>query len=159
MKLFISETKNKGGIPVIVTSTTRRSFDSTGKIANSLGDYPDAARKVAREANVALIDLNAMTTDLFNAMGPEDSKKAFVHYPANAFLGMTKAVADNTHFNPYGAYEIAKCIIEGIKENKLGITKYLVDGLPSFDPSKPDDVTKFYWPLSPKSSVVKPDGN
>ena len=159
LKLFMNETKKKGGIPVIVTSTTRRSFDSTGKIANSLGDYPDAARKVAKEANVALIDLNAMTTELFNAMGLENSKKAFVHYPANAFPGMTKAVADNTHFNPYGAYEIAKCMIEGIKQNSLGIAKYLLEGIPSFNPSQPDDINQFYWPLSPKSSVVKPDGN
>lgn len=159
LKLFISEAKNKGGIPVVVTSTTRRSFDSTGKIANSLGDFPAAARKVAQDENVALIDLNAKTMELFNAMGPVNSMKAYVHYPANSYPGQTKALADNTHFNPYGAYEIAKCIIEGIKENKLGIAKYLVDDLQAFDPSKPDDVTKFYWPPSPKSTVVKPDGN
>ncbi len=159
LKTFISEVKKKGGIPVIVTSTSRRSFDENGKITNSLGDFPEAARKVAAAENVALIDLNAMTTELFNALGVENSKKAFVHYPANSYSGQDKALADNTHFNPYGAYEIAQCVILGIKQQKLGIAKYLVDDLPNFNPSKPDDVTKWKWPESPKSSIVKPDGN
>jgi len=159
LKTFISEVKKKGGIPVVVTSTSRRSFGPEGKIVNSLGDYPEAARKVAAAEKVALIDLNTMTTTLFNALGEEPSKKAFVHYPANSYPGQDKALADNTHFNPYGAYEIAQCIILGIKEQKLGIAKYLVSDLPKFDPSKPDDVNKWHWPESPKSSVVKPDGN
>jgi lysophospholipase L1-like esterase len=159
LKTFISEVKKKGGIPVVVTSTSRRSFGADGKITNSLGDFPDAARKVADAENVALIDLNVMTSELFNALGEEHSKKAFVHYPANSYPNQTKALADNTHFNPYGAYEIAQCVILGIKQQKLGIAKYLVDDLPVFNPSKPDDVTKWKWPESPKSSVVKPDGN
>jgi lysophospholipase L1-like esterase len=158
LKFFVSETKKKGGIPVIVTSTSRRSFGAAGKIENSLGDYPEAARQVAKQENVALIDLNAMTTNMWEALGTENSTKAFVHYPANSYPGQTAALADNTHFNPYGAYEIAKCIIQGIKDNKLGITKYLVD-VPAFNPANPDAVSAFYWPESPKSTVVKPDGN
>jgi len=159
LKTFVAEVKKKGGIPVIVTSTSRRSFGSDGKIVNSLGDFPEAARKVAASENVALIDLNVMTAALFDALGEENSKKAFVHYPANSYPGQDKALADNTHFNPYGAYEISKCVILGIKTQKLGIAKYLIDDLPSFNPSKPDDVNKWIWPESPKSSIVKPDGN
>ncbi|MBC7616669.1 MAG: rhamnogalacturonan acetylesterase [Pedobacter sp.] len=159
LKTFVREVKKKGGIPVIITSTSRRSFGTDGKIENSLGDFPEAARKVAAAEKVALIDLNVMTAELFNALGVEPSKKAFVHYPANSYPGQDKALADNTHFNPYGAYEIAQCIILGIKQQQLGIAKYLVDDLPPFNPSKPDDVNKWKWPESPKSSVVKPDGN
>jgi lysophospholipase L1-like esterase len=159
LNTFVMEVKKKGGIPVIVTSTSRRSFGPEGKIVNSLGDFPDAARKAARANNVALIDLNAMTTELFNTLGPEASKKAFVFYPANSYPEQTTALADNTHFNPYGAYEIAKCIILGIKGQKLGIAKYLVDDLPAFNPAKPDDVNQWHWPESPRSSIVKPDGN
>ncbi|WP_443938964.1 rhamnogalacturonan acetylesterase [Pedobacter sp. MW01-1-1] len=159
LKYFVAETKKKGGIPVILTSTSRRSFGPEGKIVNSLGDFPDAARKVAAEEKVALIDLNAMTTSLFNALGEQNSVKAFVHYPANTYPGQTKALADNTHFNPYGAYEIAQCVILGIKEGKLGLTKYFVDDLPAFNPAKPDNFATWQWPESPKSSLVKPDGN
>jgi len=159
LKTFITEVKKKGGIPVVVTSTSRRSFGADGKIQNSLGDFPEAARKVAVDENVALIDLNAMTTELFNALGEQNSIKAFVHYPANSYPGQDKPLADNTHFNPYGAYEIAQCIILGIKSQKLGIAQYLVNDLPDFNPAKPDDPSGWKWPESPKSSLVKPDGN
>ncbi|WP_231625589.1 rhamnogalacturonan acetylesterase [Pedobacter sp. R20-19] len=159
LKMFISETRKKGGIPIIVTSTSRRSFDSVGKIQNTLGDFPEAARKVAQSENVALIDLNKMTTQLFNALGEEPSKKAFVHYPANRYPGQNTPLADNTHFNPYGAYEIAKCVVLGIQQQKLGLNKYLINNRPSFDPSQPDDPASWIWPESPKSSLVKPDGN
>jgi lysophospholipase L1-like esterase len=159
LKLFITEVKNKGGIPVIVTPANRRSFGEDGKITNSLGDFPEAARQMAAQENVALIDLNAMTKILYETLGPDKSKKAFVIYPANTWPGQATDLNDNTHFNSYGAYQLAKCIIEGIKANKLPIAKFLIDGLPNFDPSNPDPVETFCLPISPKSSVNKPDGN
>jgi len=158
-RIFISKVKEKGGIPVIVTSTNRRTFGDDGKLTNSLGDYPDAARKVAAEQNVTLIDLNAMTKTFYEALGPDNSKRAFVIYPANTYPGQTTAFNDNTHFNGYGAYELAKCVVEGIRTSKLDLAKYLIDGLKPFDPAHPDSFETFSLPLSPKSSVVKPDGN
>jgi lysophospholipase L1-like esterase len=159
LQRFIRDTKQKGGIPVVVTSTSRRSFDDNGKTINTLGDYPAAAKQVAKEENVALIDLNAMTATLYDALGVEPSKKAFVHYPANTWPGQDKPLADNTHFSTYGAYEIAKCIVEGIKQQQLGIRKYLLNDTPAFDPAHPDQVENWHWPLSPSSNVIKPDGN
>lgn len=154
MKLFITETRKKGGIPVIVSPANRRSFGENGKITNSLGDYPAAAKKIAQELNVAFIDLNSMTKTLYETLGPENSKKAFVIYPANSFPGEPNALNDNTHFNSYGAYQLAKCVIEGIKANNLGIRKYLINGLPAYDPSKPDSFETFSLPLSPHSPVI-----
>lgn len=154
MKLFVTETRKKGGIPVIVSPANRRSFGEDGKITNSLMDYPAAAKKVAQDLNVPFIDLNAMTKTLYETLGPENSKKAFVIYPANSFPGEPNALNDNTHFNSYGAYQLAKCVIEGIRANNLGIKKYLVKGLPSYDPSKPDPFDSFSLPLSPHSPVI-----
>jgi len=159
LQLFVAEARKKGAIPVIVTSTSRRSFGAGGEIENSLGDFPAAARKVAADEKVALIDLNAMSAKLYEAMGEDNSKKAFVHYPANTYPGQDKALADNTHFNPYGAYELAKCILQGIRDNHLGLEKYIIKGVPAFDPSHPDPVEKFHWPESPFKVIVKPDGN
>ncbi|MDQ1139337.1 rhamnogalacturonan acetylesterase [Pedobacter agri] len=159
LKNFVSEFRKIGGIPVIVTSTSRRSFGTDGKTQNTLGDFPDAARKVAAAENVALIDLNVMTAKLYDALGEEQSKKALVHYAANSYPGQDKPLADNTHFNPYGAYEIAKCVILGIKTSRLGIAKYIISDFPNFDPSKPDDPMSWKWPESPNSSLIKPDGN
>ncbi len=159
-KTFIDRAREKGMIPVIVTSTSRRSFgrtDST-KIENSLGDYPDAARKVAKDMNVPLIDLNAMSAKFYEALGNEGSKKAFVWFKAGTFPGQKEDLHDNTHFNSYGAYELAKCVLEGIKSNHLGLEKYIIDD-PAFDPSHPDPFDTFSLPRSGKWSTEKPAGN
>jgi lysophospholipase L1-like esterase len=154
MRLFVSETRKKRGIPVIVSPANRRSFGDDGKITNSLGEYPAAAKKVADDLNVPFIDLNAMTKTMYEAMGPEKSKNAFVIYPANSFPGEPNALNDNTHFNSYGAYQLAKCIIEGIRANNLGIKRFLIKGLPVYDPAEPDPFETFYLPLSPHSPVI-----
>jgi len=159
LKYFISEARKKGGIPVLITSMHRRNFDSTGLVIHTLGDYPAAVRQTAKEEQVPLIDLNNMSKTLYEAWGPINSEKAFVIYPANSFPNQPKELRDNTHFNPYGADQIARCIIRGIKENRLGLAAYLRKDLKDFDPSKPDKAEDFYWPLSPGFSAAKPDGN
>lgn len=156
---WIAEARKRGVIPVLVTSMHRRSFDSTGRITNTLKDYPEALRKTAKEENVALIDLNAMSKILYEAWGPEDAKKAFVHYPANTFPNQKEALKDDTHFNAYGAYELAKCIVEGLKKTDLPLTKLLKPNLPTFNPAKPDAIASFNLPASPYIATAKPDGN
>ena len=154
MKLFVTEFRNKGGYPVIVSPANRRSFGDDGKITNSLLDYPEAGRQVAKELDVPFIDLNAMTKILYESLGTENSKNLFVIYPANTFPDQKEALNDNTHFNSYGAYQLAKCIIEGIRDNNLGLKKYIIKELPAFDPSKPDKFENFSLPLSPRSPVM-----
>ena len=84
-------------------------------------------------------------------MGEEGTKRAFEVNPVTGAI-------DNTHFQPYGAYELAKIIVQGIKDNKLSIAKFLYN-IPTFDPTHPDPVDKFTWPPSPKYDPVKPEGN
>ena len=148
MKYFITEAKKKGGIPVVVTSMNRRNFDSAGHINNTLGDYPEAARQAAKEEGAASIDLNAMSKVMYETWGVEASLQAFVYQ-----------FKDNTHFSPYGAYEIARCIAAGIAANQLSIAKYLKPSRKQFDPSKPDALANFYWPKSVMVDNRKPDGN
>ena len=159
LEKFISETRKKGGMPILVSSMHRRNFDSTGHIINTLGDFPEAARQTAKEQKVTLIDLNAMSKILWEALGPEESKKAFVHYPANSFPGQDKGIKDNTHFSNYGAYQLAKCIVEGIKKEDRELAKYLIDNLPEYNPAHPDPVKDFDFPVSPLVKATKPDGN
>lgn len=159
LKLFVSEARKKGGLPVLVTSTSRRSFGAGGKIENSLGDFPAAVRQVAQQENVPLIDLNALTTTLYEAIGEEETKQIFVHYPANSYPGQSQPLADNTHFNPFGAYEVARCVVEGLKTARLGLVKYLRPEVAAFDPAHPDALAQWRWPASPRTTVTKPDGN
>jgi lysophospholipase L1-like esterase len=158
IKEWIEEARKKGMTPVLVTSMHRRNFDSTGHIINTLSDYPEAMRQTAAEEKVPLIDLNAMSKILYEAWGPDKSLKAFVHYPANTFPGQDKALADNTHFSPYGAYALAKCVAGGIVNSGLPLAYALYRNI-SFDPAHPDPVERFYWPQSGFVGTLKPDGN
>jgi lysophospholipase L1-like esterase len=159
LHLYIGEVKKKGGIPVLVTSMHRRRFDSTGHIINTLEDYPDAVRQTAKEEKVALIDLNAMSKTLYEAWGETNSLKAFVHYPANTFPGQDKKLEDNTHFSPYGAYQLARCIVSSILQQQLPLAKFIRKEVAPFNPAKPFPFEKFYWPQSVLIASVKPDGN
>ncbi len=156
---YIEAVKEKGGIPVLVTSMHRRRFDENGKIINTLEEYPEAMRQLAEEDGIALIDLNAMSKVLYEAWGVDYSKKAFVHFPAGTFEEQTQDFADNTHFSTYGAYQLASCVVEGVKATNLKLRKYLKKGLPSYDPINPPAFEDFYWPLSSRTSIIKPDGN
>ncbi|WP_186756014.1 rhamnogalacturonan acetylesterase [Echinicola salinicaeni] len=156
---YINAVREKGGIPVLVTSMHRRRFDGEGKIINTLEEYPDAMRELAEEDGIALIDLNAMSKVLYEAWGVDYSKKAFVHFPAGTFERQADDFADNTHFSTYGAYQLASCVVEGLKATNLKLKKHLKKGLPSYDPETPPAFEDFYWPLSTRTSIIKPDGD
>lgn len=158
LRLFVKEFRKKGGIPVIVTSTARRAFDADGNLLYTLGEYPAAARQVAAELDVPLIDLNRMTRAFYQRLGVENSKRAFVHYAANTFSEQPEPLQDNTHFNTYGAYQIAKMVLQGIKQDRLDLQAHIID-FESYDPSLPDDFTTWHWPPGLKNSRLKPDGN
>ncbi|MBO4550581.1 MAG: rhamnogalacturonan acetylesterase [Bacteroidaceae bacterium] len=161
LKLFVDQVRAAGGIPIFVTPTQRRHFDDAThtKIQETHGDYPDAMRDVAKREGVPLIELHDMTRDFFETLGFEDSKKALVHYPANIFPEQEKALEDNTHFNPYGAYEVAKMVVMGMKQLKLPVVQYLREDWQDFDPCHPDDPDAFQWYPVNKQNMTKPDGN
>lgn len=159
LKEWIDAARQRQLIPVLVTSMHRRSFDSAGHIINTLQDYPEAMRQTAAAEKVALIDLNAMSRILYEAWGEEKSLKAFVHYPANTFPHQPEALKDNTHFNPYGAYQLASCVVSSIRKQHLLLEKFLRTGIPAFDPGRPILPEIFYWPQSAFVTANKPDGN
>jgi lysophospholipase L1-like esterase len=146
LKMFVAETRKRGATPVLVTSVNRRNFDGQGQVYSTLGDYPEAVRQVAREEKAALIDLNAMSKAFYEALGPQRSALAFKE-------------GDGTHHNNYGAYELARCVVEGIKANNLNIAKFLAKDVTAFDPSHPDLPENFKIPASPPRPEVKPPGN
>lgn len=158
LKIFIDETRSHNANIIFVTPTQRRNFDNQGKIVETHGDYPKAMMAVAEREGVQIIDLHQMTRELFETLGVENSKRALVHYPAGSFPGQTKVFEDNTHFNPFGAYEVAKCVIMGMKKLNLNILQNLRSDFKDFDPKHPDDWKTFKWSPSSFVEIEKPDG-
>ena len=157
LKIFVDQVRSKGADIVFCTPTQRRAFDSDNKtIHNTHGEFPAAMLSVAEREKVPVIDLNGMTKIFFETLGYEDSKRALVHYPKELY---GRELADNTHFNPYGAYEVAKCVVMGMKQLQLPIVQYLRPDWQDFNPAQPDDWKTFKWAPSPLKDIVKPDGN
>ena len=160
LKIFADRVREKGGDIIFVTPTARRFFhDDQKTLRNTHGDYPEAMRTVARREDVPLIELNGMTHTFYEALGFEGSKRALVHYPANTFPDQPKALADNTHFNPFGAWEVAKMIVMGLKQMDSPLVQYLRTDWQDFDPAHPDSPDEFIWYPSGNTNLVKPDGN
>ncbi len=159
LKEYITKAREKEGIPILCTPTQRRAFNNNGTLRDTHGDFPDAMRKVAKEMHVPLIDITKMTTDMYESWGDEPSRLAFVQYPANTFPGQTKKLEDNTHFNSFGANEIAKCVVQGIKDLNLDLQKYLRPNIPQYNPKKPNVISNWTLPMSTRFEIKKPDGN
>ncbi|MBE6332752.1 MAG: rhamnogalacturonan acetylesterase [Bacteroidales bacterium] len=159
VKQILDQCRAKGATFIICTPTMRRSFEGN-VVVNTHKDYPAAVRDIAKREGLLCIDLQDMTKAFYEAMGPEKSTQAFVHYPANTWPDQPKALADNTHFNPYGAYEIAKMVAQAIMQSNLDdLKKHISDDFKGFNPALPDPVESFKWNNSPFVNMTKPDGN
>lgn len=160
LRRFVADARAKGARPVLVTSMERRNFDTAGRhIVPSLEGYPQAVRDLGTELGVPVIDLNTRSIPFYEALGPEGAKPAFVHFPAGSFPGQTAALADDTHFSAYGAYELAKCVVEEIKARVPALAAHLRPGLPACDPAHPVRFSDWRLPASPPKPVVKPEGS
>ena len=158
LKIFVDRVRAAGGHIIFCTPTARRFFKD-GHIENTHGDYPAAMKMVAEREQVPVIDLTQMSTVFYETLGEEGSKRALVHYPANTFANQEKPLADNTHFNPYGAWEIAKMVVMGLKQIQSPLANCLRADWQDFDPAQPDDPDAFVWQMSSGSNLTKPDGN
>lgn len=159
LKIFIDRAKEKGLKPVFITPAARRYFKEDGNVRDTHGDYPEAMRAVAIREKIPLIELNEMSKRLYKALGEEGSKRAFVHYPPNTFPEQKEALADNTHFNPYGAMQIARCVAQGLREAAPELSRHFKPEIIYFSPEQPDDPDKFRWTPSLSFQQEKPYGN
>ena len=107
LRIFIAETRRLGATPVILSPVQRRTFDASGKIRTPTATIPGRGPG-RQEQGVAFIDLSAMSTALYEALGPDKAVLAFSGYGPKR---------DATHHDNYGAYEIAKCVVAGIRAN------------------------------------------
>jgi lysophospholipase L1-like esterase len=114
LKKFVTETREKKAIPVLLTSMARRKFDSTGKIVGTHDEYMKITRAVAKEENAVLFDMDIITQQLYQKFGPENSALLFLQLKPGEHPNHPQGKDDNTHFNEFGARLVAQLVLKEI---------------------------------------------
>jgi pectate lyase len=135
---FVAEARDAGAQPILVTSLARRIFERDGKLRGELAPYAEAARKVAAEHHVPLIDLYARSIALAEKLGPAGvapfepkvlptpaiepttDGAAAPAKPAAPDLDSTtpgaQARRDGTHLNARGSIEFGAIVAEELRK-------------------------------------------
>jgi lysophospholipase L1-like esterase len=113
LRKFVHDAKAKGVIPVIASMIPRNEF-ADGKVKRASNDYGKWAKEVAESEGIGFIDLNSISADKYDLLGPDKVKEFFP--------------GDHTHTNEAGATVNAASVTEGIKLLKnLGLNNYLLN--------------------------------
>ncbi|MFP5040183.1 rhamnogalacturonan acetylesterase [Parasediminibacterium sp. JCM 36343] len=123
---FVLETREKKGIPVLLTPITRRSFKN-GVLTDTHGKYAETTIFVADSLKVPLIDMLEKSKKYVSGLGDETSKQLY-NYVDSGNVNYPNGKKDDTHFSPAGAKKMAGLAVEGIKELKLGLAERLLKG-------------------------------
>ena len=115
MARYAREVKDAGGVPVLVTPLTRRTF-VRDYLKDDLMPWAEATRRVAADEHVALVDLNRVSAATVQAMGQAEADTlamapppAVVPAAANGGgagverQGQAKTAFDRTHLGKKGA--------------------------------------------------------
>lgn len=125
---FITETRGKNAIPVLVTPVSRRNFDAAGNIKETHLEYSKAVREVGEKLNVPVIDLDEKSREVFQQLGPENSKLLFMQLEPGENPNYPDGRSDNTHFNEFGARRMAELVLQEIKRLNLELAGRIVKG-------------------------------
>ncbi|MFJ9898018.1 rhamnogalacturonan acetylesterase [Streptomyces sp. NPDC091280] len=101
LRRYLDGARSRGARPVLATPVERRRFDADGNALATHGDYPAAMRALARQEDVALLDIEALSLALWQRLGVEETK---------VYFNWTDTEQDNTHFNPPGAIAVARLV-------------------------------------------------
>ena len=122
---FVHESREKKAIPVLFSSIVRRKFNEYGTLIDTHGLYPLVTRCVARDLDVPFVDLQLKSENLVLSAGQEKSKSLYMWIEPGQYKMYPDGKQDNTHFTEKGATEMARLAVEGLKENKLPLTKFI----------------------------------
>ncbi|MFJ4789864.1 rhamnogalacturonan acetylesterase [Streptomyces sp. NPDC088794] len=111
LRLYVEGARAKGARPVLATPVERRRFDVGGNALPTHGEYPAAMRALAVAERVPLLDIEALSLALWQALGVEATK---------SYFNWTDTEQDNTHFNPPGAIAVARLVArESVRKRVL----------------------------------------
>jgi lysophospholipase L1-like esterase len=124
---FITESRIKKGTPVLITPVTRLRFDKEGKMQETHKEYSSAVWEVAKEYNVAVIDLDTQSRELLQRFGPANAKLLFMQLDSLEHPNYPAGQKDNTHFNEYGARLMAELVLKEIRQSAPGLAERIIN--------------------------------
>lgn len=131
LKLYVSQSREKGAIPILVTPVARNYPWKDGRLGNTHGVYPDAMKEVAAETGAYIIDLNSLSMEYFSEKGRDYvTVTYFMNLPPGMYEAYPDGTSDNTHFQPAGATAVAKLIFDAMK----GLGRTDVSTVPTAQP-------------------------
>ncbi|MGP3782905.1 GDSL-type esterase/lipase family protein [Paenibacillus sp. 1A_MP2] len=139
LKTYIDGVQQRGATPILVTPMGRRDFNAdTGKFNVSFPEYVQAMKEVASEKNVKLIDLSALSIAYYDSIGPEATLSVFLHVSPGIYQAFPNGATDNTHFQEYGAIQIARLVAGAVRDLDLPLSEAVQDAeVPAELPAKP----------------------
>ncbi|KFF11857.1 rhamnogalacturonan acetylesterase [Chryseobacterium soli] len=125
LERYVQETREKGAIPILMTSIVRRNFNENGVLVDTHKEYPLVVRMVAQDLKVPFVDLQLLTEQLEISYGPENSKRLHLHYKKGEDAYYPDGKDDDTHLSKLGAESIAKLAVNSLKTLKTRLEKYI----------------------------------
>lgn len=123
---FVKDVRSKNATPILITPVSRRTFDSSGNIVDTHVQYAQLVRDVAKNDNVAFIDLDKLSMDFLQQTGAENSIFFFNHLKPGEHPNYPNGKEDDTHFNELGARKMAEIVLHDIQQQQLPLAKYVV---------------------------------
>jgi lysophospholipase L1-like esterase len=118
LTMYCRAAQEKGALPVLITSVSRRFFIAGGDMLYTHGEYPRAVRELARELDVPLVDLKAASRALYLSLGEEKTAELFVRIAPGENPDFPDGHDDKTHFNAEGAKIICGLVAEGLRKDE-----------------------------------------
>ncbi|MDE6823210.1 MAG: rhamnogalacturonan acetylesterase [Duncaniella sp.] len=150
LKKFVNETREKGGTPILMNSIVRRNFPANGiaaaqtddrqktwkkglenypaegdTLVDTHGDYRIAPRNVAEEMDVVFVDMNALTHELVQGLGRDNSRDLFMWMPVGKYEFAPQGRIDNTHLNVYGGIVVSRLAVNALAEKVPALKPYI----------------------------------
>lgn len=129
LKAFAFEARERGAEPILLTPICRRKFDENGRLVATHGEYPAAVRALAKRLQVPLIDMQALSAELLQRLGDDESKRLFLHLEPGEHENYPQGRADDTHLVDAGAKAHAALFLEGLQEIEHPLARRVAEGL------------------------------
>lgn len=131
LKTYIDGARQRGAEPILVTPVGRRDFNpDTGKFNVSFPEYVQAMKEVSEEQNTLLIDLSALSVAYYDSIGPDEAKSVFLHVEPGVYEAFPNGAEDNTHFQEYGAIQLARMVAGAIQDLNIPISAFVQEQAP-----------------------------